>query len=72
VPAPAALVADDELAWAIAKALVEAHDGHIDAHSAGPGSATTINISLPIRSHLPSRPRPARSGLNTAAEPSER
>ena len=46
----------------IAKALVEAHDGHIDAHSAGPGSGTTISIFLPIRSQLPTPP-PTRAFL---------
>jgi two-component system, OmpR family, sensor histidine kinase BaeS len=42
----------------IAKALVEAHDGHIDAHSAGPGSGATISISLPMRNQPSSHPDP--------------
>jgi two-component system sensor histidine kinase BaeS len=33
---------------AIAKALVEAHDGHITASSAGPGTGTTFTITLPV------------------------
>jgi signal transduction histidine kinase len=31
----------------IAKALVEAHDGHIEAHSEGHGTGCTISVSLP-------------------------
>jgi signal transduction histidine kinase len=31
----------------IAKALVEAHDGHIEAHSDGHGTGSTFNITLP-------------------------
>jgi two-component system, OmpR family, sensor histidine kinase BaeS len=31
----------------IAKALVEAHDGHIEAHSAGPGTGCTFSVKLP-------------------------
>lgn len=33
----------------IAKALVEAHDGHIQAHSEGHGTGCTISVSLPCR-----------------------
>ncbi len=33
----------------IAKALVEAHDGHIDVHSDGPGTGTTFTVTLPSR-----------------------
>ncbi|HYZ66804.1 MAG TPA: HAMP domain-containing sensor histidine kinase [Mycobacterium sp.] len=32
----------------IAKALVEAHNGHIEALSAGHGSGTTFNVTLPV------------------------
>ncbi|ALR12534.1 two-component sensor histidine kinase [Mycobacteroides saopaulense] len=39
----------------IAKALVEAHGGHIQAHSDGPGTGTTFTVSLPsARHHLES------------------
>lgn len=31
----------------IARALVEAHDGHIDAHSEGPGRGCTFRVTLP-------------------------
>jgi len=34
---------------AIAKALVEAHQGHIAVDSRGPGTGTTFTITLPIR-----------------------
>jgi signal transduction histidine kinase len=34
---------------AIAKALVEAHEGHIAADSRGPGTGATFTITLPIR-----------------------
>jgi two-component system sensor histidine kinase BaeS len=34
---------------AIAKALVEAHDGGITASSRGPGTGTTFTITLPVR-----------------------
>jgi signal transduction histidine kinase len=34
---------------AIAKALVEAHHGHITASSGGPGTGTTFTVRLPIR-----------------------
>ncbi|MFD7012490.1 sensor histidine kinase [Rhodococcus jostii] len=34
---------------AIAKALVEAHGGHITASSAGPGTGSTFTITLPLR-----------------------
>jgi two-component system sensor histidine kinase BaeS len=34
---------------AIAKALVEAHDGYISASSGGPGTGATFTITLPIR-----------------------
>jgi two-component system sensor histidine kinase BaeS len=34
---------------AIAKALVEAHQGHITASSRGPGTGATFTITLPIR-----------------------
>jgi signal transduction histidine kinase len=34
---------------AIAKALVEAHHGHIIARSNGPGTGTTFTITLPVR-----------------------
>jgi two-component system, OmpR family, sensor histidine kinase BaeS len=33
---------------AIAKALVDAHGGHITASSCGPGTGTTFTITLPI------------------------
>jgi signal transduction histidine kinase len=33
----------------IAKALVEAHDGHIEAHSEGHGTGCTISVALPYR-----------------------
>jgi len=32
---------------AIARALVEAHGGHIRADSAGPGRGTTFTVTLP-------------------------
>jgi signal transduction histidine kinase/ActR/RegA family two-component response regulator len=32
---------------ALAKRLVELHDGHIEAHSAGPGAGTTFIVRLP-------------------------
>lgn len=38
---------------AIAKALVEAHDGHIDVHSEGPGTGCTFTITLPLRRAAP-------------------
>ncbi|HEY9266194.1 MAG TPA: ATP-binding protein, partial [Mycobacterium sp.] len=46
---------------AIAKALVDAHDGTITAHSPGPGSGAVFTITLPLREHqvratLTSRP----------------
>jgi signal transduction histidine kinase len=34
---------------AIAKALVEAHQGHITASSDGPGTGTTFTITMPVR-----------------------
>jgi two-component system sensor histidine kinase BaeS len=34
---------------AIAKALVEAHNGHITASSQGPGTGTTFTVTLPAR-----------------------
>ena len=34
---------------AIAKALVEAHQGHITANSRGPGTGATFTITLPVR-----------------------
>jgi signal transduction histidine kinase len=34
---------------AIAKALVEAHDGNIEVHSEGPGTGCTFTITLPLR-----------------------
>jgi signal transduction histidine kinase len=34
---------------AIAKALVEAHQGRIAATSQGPGTGTTFTITLPVR-----------------------
>ena len=37
----------------IAKALVEAHDGHIDAHSEGYGTGCTFRITLPRREQVP-------------------
>lgn len=37
----------------IAKALVEAHDGHIDAHSEGRGTGCTFRITLPRRERSP-------------------
>jgi two-component system, OmpR family, sensor histidine kinase BaeS len=33
----------------IAKALVEAHDGHIEAHSEGHGTGCTMSVALPYR-----------------------
>jgi two-component system, OmpR family, sensor histidine kinase BaeS len=33
---------------AIAKALVEAHDGRITASSRGPGTGATFTITLPV------------------------
>src|ERR1700752_115697 len=33
----------------IAKALVEAHDGHIEAHSDGHGTGCTFSVTLPLR-----------------------
>jgi len=32
---------------AITRALVQAHDGHVQAHSAGPGKGSTFTITLP-------------------------
>jgi two-component system, OmpR family, sensor histidine kinase BaeS len=32
----------------IVKALVDAHGGHIEAHSRGPGTGTTFTITLPV------------------------
>ena len=40
---------------AIAKALVEAHGGHITASSDGPGRGTTFTIRLPLRATTSSR-----------------
>ncbi|MGH3722838.1 MAG: HAMP domain-containing sensor histidine kinase [Mycobacterium sp.] len=37
----------------IAKALVEAHDGRIEAHSDGPGAGTTFTVSLSCSRHHP-------------------
>ncbi|MET0992689.1 MAG: ATP-binding protein, partial [Mycobacterium sp.] len=34
---------------AIAKALVEAHQGHITASSRGPGTGATVTFTLPVR-----------------------
>lgn len=34
---------------AIAKALTEAHGGHISVDSCGPGTGTTFTVSVPIR-----------------------
>ena len=36
----------------IAKALVEAHDGHIEAHSEGHGTGCTISVALPYHRHM--------------------
>lgn len=36
------------LGLAIAKAIVEAHGGHISASSQGPGTGTTLTITLPL------------------------
>jgi two-component system, OmpR family, sensor histidine kinase BaeS len=33
----------------IAKALIEAHDGHIEAHSEGHGTGCTVSVALPYR-----------------------
>ncbi|MDY6869615.1 MAG: HAMP domain-containing sensor histidine kinase [Actinomycetota bacterium] len=46
---------------AIAKAVVEAHDGTITADSSGPGSGTVFTVTVPVRSaapHLARRPPP--------------
>ena len=40
------------LGLAIAKHLVELHDGAISAHSDGPGTGTTVSIRLPVASTL--------------------
>jgi len=47
------------LGLAIAKALVEAHGGHISATSQGPGTGTTFTITVPLRTtaqRTPPRP----------------
>ncbi|WP_020108136.1 cell wall metabolism sensor histidine kinase WalK [Nocardia sp. 348MFTsu5.1] len=42
---------------AIAKALVEAHHGHITAHSDGPGTGSTFTITFPIHPDEPGENR---------------
>jgi two-component system sensor histidine kinase BaeS len=37
----------------IAKALVEAHDGQIEAHSEGHGTGSTFSVTLPLRRRPP-------------------
>jgi len=42
----------------IAKALVEAHDGHIEAHSGGDDTGSTFSITLPVRKRPGACPSP--------------
>lgn len=42
---------------AIAKAVVEAHDGTITADSSGPGSGTVFTVAVPVRSAAPNLAR---------------
>jgi two-component system, OmpR family, sensor histidine kinase BaeS len=55
----------------IAKALVDAHGGHIDAHSDGHGTGTTFTVTLPCErprhdSPTPSRQKPATDSSSEA------
>ena len=51
----------------IAKALVEAHDGHIEAHSDGHGTGCTFSVTLPLRNAAARMPRHTDSDLGRAA-----
>jgi signal transduction histidine kinase len=55
----------------IAKALVEAHDGQIEAHSEGPGTGCTFRVTLPCRGRPPDRSTPTAVSTpqRTAASP---
>jgi signal transduction histidine kinase len=55
----------------IAKALVEAHDGQIEAHSEGPGTGCTFRVTLPCRGRPPDRSTPTAVSTHqrTAASP---
>lgn len=44
---------------AIAKALTEAHGGHIAVVSRGPGCGSTFTVTVPIHAPVPTRDRPA-------------
>jgi two-component system, OmpR family, sensor histidine kinase BaeS len=51
----------------IAKALVEAHDGRIEAHSDGHGTGSTFSVTLPLRNAASSVPADAGLDLSRAA-----
>jgi two-component system, OmpR family, sensor histidine kinase BaeS len=51
----------------IAKALVEAHDGHIEAHSDGHGTGCTFSVTLPLRNAAARMPRHTDSDLGRTA-----
>jgi two-component system sensor histidine kinase BaeS len=51
----------------IAKALVEAHDGHIEAHSDGHGTGSTFSVTLPLRNAAARMPADTGPGLSRAA-----
>jgi len=51
----------------IAKALVEAHDGKIEAHSDGHGTGSTFSVTLPLRNAAARIPADTGPGLSRAA-----
>ena len=50
---------------AIAKALTEAHGGHVSVASRGPGQGSTFTVAVPI--HAPSEARDERYGASISS-----
>ncbi len=47
------------LGLAVVKQIVEGHEGHIEAYSAGPGQGSTFTLTLPVLMEKQNEPQPA-------------
>jgi signal transduction histidine kinase/ActR/RegA family two-component response regulator/CHASE3 domain sensor protein len=54
------------LGLALSKALVELHDGHIEARSEGAGQGAELIVTLPLATHRAEHAAPARAGGGVA------